>query len=290
MKKLSLLLAVLLVLGTFALADEPFDGTVYDAYRPVFDESFLRGWEVMGYIEPEGLLLSATKREAEISVTIQESGLTPEAFLEAHVAGVSRYGKDIERGAVSSMQLSGYEKAAQVSYSYRSVRDSGDGDVYRVDAVAAKLKSGYLLTFTQTRWGDDASKEDFLEGFVKRFTVEQTAISTTYYALLSYCEYKDGGVYVTLDFCDMDYQSLFGESLALDPDPTEYVYRLRNDAEVYVPVLSGALYSLQRVGADETEISIAIESYYNINEAHAVYLALFDRNGDVIRLQHYNAF
>ena len=288
MKKLSLLILVL-ALATGVSAEKGFDGSIYEAYKPVYNEAFLTGWEVINYIEPSGLLLSATGDEAEITVTLQEESAAPAAYLAAYVAGITRYGKDIEEGSIINLSLSGFEQAARVNYSYRSLRDSGEGEIYRAEMVAAKLKTGYMLLLSMVTWGDGETDRHFLEGFVNGFRLEQVMISTTYTALLKYCEKKDDGIYLTLDFCEMEYEPVLGMSYAVNADATEYTCKLRYDAEVWLPEFGSALYSLKRAGADDIEISIAIESYYNINEAYAAYLVLFDQSGDVIRLQHYNA-
>ena len=289
MKKLLLILTCVFALCACSLAEERFDGTVYDAYRPVYNEAFLSDWEVISYIEPSGLLLSATSGSAEISVTVQETGSTPAGFLTSHVAGVTRYGKDIQGGNVVPVVLGGYEQAVRVSYSYRSLRDSGEGDIYNVEMVAAKLRTGYVLTLSYIRWDKGEEAVDFLGGFVSSFGLQSVKISTTYYALLTHCESRSDGIYLTLDYCDVEYEPTLGMTYAINNDSSALDYRLSADAQVWLPETGGALYSLKHVGADDTEISIAIETYYNIHEVHAVYQVLFDEHGDIIRLQHYNA-
>ena len=289
MKKLSLLMALVMALCSFAFADAVYDGAVYDAYAPVYDEAFLEGWETISYIEPTGLLLSATRENAEIAITVEEADDNPDAYLISRVAGVTRYGRDISGGSVSPVTMAGFEKAARVSYSYRSQRDSGDGDIYHVVAYAAKIKTGFIATVSLTYWGEGVDEADFTSRFLPSFSLQQRKISTTYTALLTYCEQRSDGIYLTLDFCDMEYEPTFGMAYAVNDDDTVYTYRLSDSALLWLPSLGGALYSLRRSEPDAAEISIAIESYYNINEVHAVYLVLFDDNDQVIRLQHYNA-
>ena len=289
MKKLALVLVFALALTLSASGEERYDGTVYEAYRPIFNEAYLADWELVSYIEPAGLMLSAAKENAEITATVQESAAAPTNYLTSHVAGVTRYGKDIQGGSVIPLVLGGYEQAARVSYSYRSQRDSGEGDIYNVEMVAAKLKTGYVLTLSLVSWGGGAQADTFLAEFVYGFRLESVKISTTYYALLTHCERQDGAIRLTMDYCDVEYEPSLGVTYAINNDETAFTYTVRDDAWVWLPETEGALYSLKRVGADDIEISIAIESFYNTNEVYPLYQVLFDENGDVIRLQHYNA-
>ena len=284
-----IMLALVCALALTAHAEESFNGDLYEAYKPVYSTSFLEGWEVISYIEPSGLLLSATRGDAEITVALQEESTNPNVYLTNYVAGVTRYGKDLSGSNVISLSLGGFEQAARVEYTYRSLRDEGSGDLYHAQMAAAKLKTGTLLTLSMISWGDSAQTGDFIGEFVSSFRLEPVSISTTYTALLKYCEGRSDGIYLTLDYCEMEFDPLLDMSYAVNRDEREYTYKLRSDAEVWLPDFGGALYSLKRSGADETEISIAIESYYNLNEIHAVYMVLFDENGDILRLQHYNA-
>ena len=289
MKKIAFVLALALLMCLPAQADEVFDGAVYDAYSPVYDESFLNGWETISYIEPSGLLLSATRDDAEISVTVEEAEENPDSYLVSRVAGVTRYGRDISGGSVSQVTMAGFEKAARVSYSFRSLRDSGEGDVYHVLVYAAKIKTGYLATVSLTWWGENAYEDGFTSRFMPSFSLKKERISTTYTAFLTYCERRDDGIYLTLDFCDMEYEPTFGMAYALNQDDNTYTYKLSPEAKLWLPSFTGALYSFKRTEPDASEISIAIESFYNLNEVHAVYLVLFDENDLIVRLQHYNA-
>ena len=92
-------LAVLLALSMAAAhaedAEAKPDGTVYDAYQAVMDESAMEGWRAVSYIEPSGLLLSAYTETAEITVDLLErrEGGSYRAILEEQLNGVTRYGR-----------------------------------------------------------------------------------------------------------------------------------------------------------------------------------------------------
>ena len=92
-------LAVLLALSMAAAhaedAEAKPDGTVYDAYQAVMDESAMEGWRAVSYIEPSGLLLSAYTETAEITVDLLErrEGGSYCAILEEQLNGVTRYGR-----------------------------------------------------------------------------------------------------------------------------------------------------------------------------------------------------
>ena len=89
-------LAVLLALSMAAAhaedAEAKPDGTVYDAYQAVMDESAMEGWRAVSYIEPSGLLLSAYTETAEITVDLLErrEGGSYRAILEEQLHGDTR--------------------------------------------------------------------------------------------------------------------------------------------------------------------------------------------------------
>ena len=288
MKKLALLL-VLICLTAAAHADQSFDGSVYDAYCPQYDESLLWGWETISYIEPTGLLLSATSLSAELTVSIEESDVNPDVFLRNRFAGVSRYGQNIEGGSVENCVLSRFERAARVNYSYRSLRNSFDNEIYSVREYAAKIGAGYMLNVSLRFWGASKAGSELLDEFMAGFSLKHMKISTSYTAFLTYCESRSDGIYLTLDYCDMEYEPTFGMPYAVNADETAYTCKLSSEAQLWLPELGNVLYSLKHTGPDDTEISIAIENYYNINQVHAVYLVLFNEDGEIIRMQHYNA-
>ncbi|MBR6498212.1 MAG: hypothetical protein IKT23_00830 [Clostridia bacterium] len=288
MKKLALILALLLCMTMFA-DEEVFDGSVYSAYKAVFAQGTLDGWDAVSYIEPAGLLLSAYKASAELTVSVEESDETPQAALARHVSGVSRYGAVQEKSQVSSITAGHFADCAYVSYSYRSKRDTGSGDIYYVDMVCALITSGRMLMITETRWGGNAGESELLSRFLPAFSLETRQISTEYKAFLLSAEQKNDGIYVTIDYCDMEYGGEFGVVFANNDDPTTYTCRLSSDCEIWLGRQVGGLYAIKQITPDAVEISIAIESYYNQNLVEPIYTVLFNRAGEIVRLMHYNA-
>ena len=282
-------LLLILLLCVSARAEGGFDGSVYSAYAPVYDESALAGMEVITYIEPSGLLLSAFGDSCEISVSLDEGEDTPDRLLESHVRGVNRYGNVLSRSAVTACSFAGFADGAYVSYSYRSLRDTGSGDVFQVDMYAARISAEYVLFASQTCWGSAAERERFSARFVPSLALRQRLISTEHLAFLNACEQRADGIYLTIDYCQMEFETDFGLPYAVNDDPRQYTVKLSPDAEVWLPNMRSVLYSLYRCEPDAAEISIAIEQYYNVNQVDAIFTVLFGPNGEVIRLQHYNA-
>ncbi|MBR7041529.1 MAG: hypothetical protein IKI24_06795 [Clostridia bacterium] len=288
MKKLALVLALMMCFSVLAI-EEAFDGSVYSAYKAVLAPGTLDGWDEVSYIEPSGLLLSAYKANAELTISLEESDETPQAALERHVNGVVRYGTIQQKSQVSPITAGHFTNGAYVSYSYRSKRDTGSGDVYYVDMVGAMLSGGRMLMLTETRWGKDAGESVLLGRILPAFSLETREISTEYKAFLKSAEEKSDGIYVTIDYCDMEYGGEFGVVFANNDDPTEYTCRLSRDCEIWLGQQVGGLYAIKQITPDAAEISIAIESYYNQNLVEPIYTVLFNRAGEIVRLMHYNA-
>jgi hypothetical protein len=286
-KRLCLVLILLFCLS--ALGEAGFDGSVYAAYAPVYDESALSGMEVITFIEPSGLLLSAFADTCEISVSLDEAEDTPARLLESRVRGVNRYGSIINQTAVTACGFAGYSEGACVSYSYRSLRDTGSGDVFTVDMYAARVSAEYMLVASQTSWGKEAERERFSNSFIPSLSLRQRLISTACLAFLNACEQRDDGIYLTIDYCQIEYEKEFGLPYAVNDDPRQYTVKLSPDADVWLPNMRSALYTLERSEPDAAQISVAIEQYYNINQVEAIFTVLFGSNGEVVRLQHYNA-
>ena len=75
----ALILALMLLCPVFA--EGGFDGQVYSAYSLIYDEGALSGLDVISYIEPSGLLLSAYGEQLDISVRLEEANDAPAQML-----------------------------------------------------------------------------------------------------------------------------------------------------------------------------------------------------------------
>ncbi|MCR4620523.1 MAG: hypothetical protein K5663_00340 [Clostridiales bacterium] len=288
MKKLALVIALVMCLTALG-TEEAFNGSVYSAYKAVFTPGALDGWEVISYIEPSGLLLNAYKDSAELTVSLEESDETPQEALARHLNGVNRYGSMLQKSQVSPITAGHFSDSAYVNYSYRSKRDKGDGDIYYVDMVCALFTGGRMLMLTETRWGSDAGESGLLNRFLPALSLQTREISTEYRAFIKSAEEKGGAIYVSIDYCDMEYGGEFGVVFANNDDPTEYSCRLSADCEIWMGQQVGGLYALKQIEPDAAAISTAIESYYNQNLVEPIYTVLFNRAGEIVRLMHYNA-
>ena len=281
-----ILLAALLI---SAGAETRFEGDIYQAFRLDYRSVLPEGWEVLSYVEPEGLLLSAFCGELELTVSVDEAKSSCAELINERLNGVSRYGKVLSRGSVEACAFAGLEDGALTNYSWRLLRDEADTDGYETVLYAGRINDGYMLTMTLSSWGETGSLSELGRRFAEGLRLEKTYISSEYTAFLVGCEEKDGRVYLTVDYCDMAYENGFEMAYATNMDETEYTYALSPDAEVWLPELSGALYSLKSCPPQAEGITAAIEGYYALFESYSVYTLRFDRAGDVIRLQHYNA-
>lgn len=283
----ALILALLLLCPVFA--EGGFDGQVYSAYSLIYDEGALSGLDVISYIEPSGLLLSAYGEQLDISVTLEEANDAPAQMLAARAASAARYGNVIFKSEVSAFSLPSFPNGAYISYSYRSLRDSGSGEVYTVDAYIFRVNDELALSVSQTSWGDDGARQRFNASFVPALGLQPRRISTEYVVFLVACDRLSDGLYVTIDPCRMEYDSNFGLPYAVNDDPTLYTVKLSAQAEIWLPEMSGALYSMVKSAPQEAAIRGAIEEFYARNQVEPIFTLLFDAGGEVIRLQHYNA-
>ncbi len=283
----ALALALLLLCPVFA--EGGFDGQVYSAYSLNCDESALHGLDVISYIGPSGLLLSAYGDQLDISVSLEEAHDAPAQILAGRAASTARYGSIVSKSEVSAFSLPGFSNGAYISYSYRSLRDSGSGELYTVDAYVFRVNDELALSVSQTSWGDDSARQRFNASFVPSLSLRPRLISTEYMVFLVACDKLGDGLYVTIDPCRMEYDSNFGLPYAVNDDPTLYTVKLSDQAEIWLPDMSGALYSMVKSAPQEAAIRNAIEEFYARNQVEPIFTLLFDANGEVIRLQHYNA-
>ncbi len=293
MKKILSLVLVLALMMSLSLADEKgFDGSVYEAYIVSYDARVLASWDVMTYVEPSGLLLSAYLDAAEITVSVEETeGGSADDFLKAALDGVSRYGRLVDRSDIAPAQTEmGYSGAA-VTYSYQSIRGASSDDHYLVYAFAAPLTEQYMLSVTVRAWGMDAEGvfSSARKNFMGSLYLQKKKVSTTYTAFLTDCEARDGGIYVTLDYCEPAYDTAFGFVYTANDDPATFSCRLSANAELWLPRRGTVLYTMEKVSPDASAIKACIDDFFAVNNVHAVYQVLFDENGDIIRMQHYNA-
>ena len=291
-KAFCLILALALVMSCALASEKGFDGSVYGAYFASYDESTLPGWDVMSYIEPSGLLLSAYAGAAELTVDLVETeGTGAENYLLSALDGVTRYGRLVDKGTITQWTSPMGYKGAKVSYSYQSLRGESSDDEYLVSAFAAPVTDQYMLVVTVRAWGGSAEsvRVNIENGFLASLSLTQKNVSTTYTAFLTDCEERDGGIYVTLDYCEPAYDTAFGFAYTLNDDPAVSVARVAEDAELWLPRMGSILYTMERVVPDAGAIKACIDEFYALNGVHAVYQVLFNENGDIIRMQHYNA-
>ena len=289
MKKALAIILLLAALGCAAMGEGVYDGSSYAAYMLNYDESLLSGMETITYVEPEGLLLSAFSDNMELTVSIESTSGTPAELIEEVYDGVSRYGRVTSKGEIEAITLNGVEGGAYLYYTYQSLRGSATDDVFRCDMCAGKVSGEYTLVITMTSWAQPEEARELFRAFAASVTPAQKNISTEFKVLLKACEQKTDGIYVTVDYCEVEYEALMGTVYAINDDPTEYTYMLSDEADVWLPKLDGVLYSTYHIEPDAYEIAAVIEDYAYLNGTDGIYTIIFDQNGKILRLQHYNA-
>ena len=263
-------------------AETVFEGNVYDAYRVLCSESAVEGMITSDYLEPYGLLFSAFDGEREITVTLEPSDSSPKDELAQTLAGVCRYGIILEESEIADTAFADLDDCACVSYSYKSSRDEEEGDVYRVSTRAGRLNDEYVLLATCTSWADGGT-DGFEKEFIPSLAIEPCRVSGVYTALVKSCT-PEG---ITIDYCSIGFEGLLGSTYAVNADPAEFVYAPAADFTAWYTDESSLLMSIRRT-TDAEELGEFVSEFQKAKNMAPVFNVVFDENGDIIRMQHYN--
>lgn len=289
MRRILCLIAALALLVCAAGAETRFDGDTFLSYRIAYRDALSADWECVSYIGPEGLLLSGFNDRLELTVSVDEAKESCEALLDARIASTERFGRVLSRGAAESCDLAGLEEGRRVSYSYTSLRAGEDDSPYENVLYAGRISENYMLTLTLSSWGKTQGMETMAASIASGIRLEKLYASGEYTAFLTGCSEQDGHVQVTLDYCDVAYEGEIGLAYASNPDTTAYTYVLSPEAEVWMPDLNGSLYTMRSVKPTLENINAGIEGFYALNGNYGIYTIVFGSNGQIIRMQHYNA-
>lgn len=293
-------LAVLLALSMAAAhaedAEAKPDGTVYDAYQAVMDESAMEGWRVVSYIEPSGLLLSAYTETAEITVDLLErrEGGSYRAILEEQLNGVTRYGRVTASFGPDEWTGSpwGDGTGAHIRYRYMFLKGANTDDEYMTDVYIAPLNDRYDCKVTLNSWGADAegTVRDFEARTLPGLKLVKRKISTQFMAYLKDAYERDGRTYVVLDFCSVEYDPSIYTIYTANDVPEDCEYAVSTDALVWMPDPDRSVYEAEQVSTDAQTMKSLIDRYYQRNDVEGIYNVLFDENNEIIWMLHYNAY
>lgn len=294
MKKMMLLMFVLLMAFGSALSEANPDGTVYTVYRTVYDPDALGGFERMMYLEPSGLLLSAYSDEMEITVTIEESSEPTDAagFMDDYVSGVSRYGRVISREDAAAWTMPGQNEGIKTRFAYMYNKAGETDDVYVTDVYCAPLRNNMFLVIVFNSWSGNAGEllDQTENVFFESFSLEREEVSTQFLAMVKDAYTEDGADYVVVDFCQVEYDADIFTVYVANDTPVEHVFKLSEDALLWMPRLTTGLYSINETEATAENIRACAEAYYEINRFDIICQILFDENNEILWMMHYNAF
>ncbi len=272
------------------------DGTVYEAYQAVMDESTMEGWRLVSYIEPSGLLLSAYMETAEITVDLverRESG-SYSSILEEQLSSVTRYGRVTASYGPDDWTDSpwGGGTGAHIRYRYLFLKGSNTDDEYTTDVYIARLNDRYDCKVTLNSWGADAEGivRDFEDRILPGLKLVRRKISTQFMAYLKDAYERNGKICVVLDFCSVEYDpSIFTIYTANDvPEDCEYV--VSAEALLWMPEPDRSVYEAEQVSPDAQTMKSLIDRYYQKNDVEGIYNVLFDENDEIIWMLHYNVY
>lgn len=285
---------ILICLALAAGAETVPDGTVYNVFRVTYDESTLKDWQTMTYLDAAGFLFSASIEDAEITVSVDESGVAQSAaeFLRRHVSNVSRYGRVTSYSGPYSWDNPWNVEGASMRYHYMYLNGSNTDDEYQTAMYVAPFSSNYFIVISVNAWGVKAAERIrmFETEFLPSLNVGTQMVSTQFVAYLKDAWVNEAGeTEVELDFCAVEFDLIFLSVYAVNDEPVGHTYKVRSDALVYLPA-SGETYNAVMGNPDQETLRRAIDEYYRLNDAYAIYQVLFDKNDEIVWMMHYNAF
>lgn len=290
-----LLIAVCALLTCAAMAQEAVpDGTSYSVFSVAYDESLLKSWQTVSYFEASGLLFSAYVDDAEITVSLDESGgaRSAEAFLGAHKNNVSRYGRVLSAQDPEAWADPWGAGGACMRYSYMYLSGADTDDVYHTLIYASPVSANYFAVITLNCWGDGASAREraFIDSFLPSLRLDTRRVSTLFMAYMKGVSERDGAICLTLDFCTVEYDSSIFTVYTENDTPADYTYALSENALIWLPDMRSALYTARKTAPTVEELTRLIDEYYAQNNMNGIYQVLFDENNEIVWMMHYNAF
>lgn len=291
-------IAVFLLIVMFSLSccsEEAPDGSVHRAYRPIFEEEALRGFQYVLYPEKSGLLLSAYSDSIEITVTAEENeeAENADAFLESYIEGIKRYALLMNTPEIIPWTNGIGAEGAMSDITYKSLKATEDDGEYASDAFCVKLSEHMYLLIVFNTW-DEQGKTDIdnvEERFFESFRMEETEVSDVFTAFLKNAGMDGrGNVTVKLDFCSVVYDaSIFAVYAQNETEKTDE-YVLSDNTLIWAPDPDASLYT-QRLLAPEPDLLIETAAvYYEAMGFDIIFQVLFDANGEIVWMMHYNAF
>lgn len=291
-KTIALVLAMILFAGMFAVSEEKPDGSVGTVYKAVYDKEALSGFERTVYYEPSGLLLSAYSDDMEITVSI-ENAESQEAFSSHYLESVSKYAKVISVKDTGEWTTPLEIAGDKMRLTYMYLNASETDDVYVSDVFYAYLDDGLCLSVVFTTWVGEAGKtlDENESAFFSSFSLHKTDVSAPCIAQVKSAKTdSNGDVYLTLDFCTVEYDESIFSIYAVNETEEEILYKIKKDALVFAPKPDTYLYSMNEIQPSEEIFSQVLQKYLEKYAFDIIFRVLFDANNEIVWMMHYNAF
>ena len=282
---------ILILLLPCAFAEAMPDGSCFSAFAA--DCDCLEGWERIDYFVQTGLILCAYREDAEITVSVEEStSETAAEFLNEHVSSMSRIARIISKNGPDPCELTLGSDAANLRYTFMYLRGTDTDDVYTTDIYALPLTDGAYLVVSLSVTGQDTKEllSFFEDEFAQCLKIGVRTISNQFMAYLRSAELIDGEIYLTLDFCTLEYDASIYTIYTKNTTEAEYTYRLSEDARLFLPIFGEGIYRMRQSDADIDGLNAAISGYYANNDEDGIYNVLFNEDNQIIWLMHYNAY
>lgn len=289
-----LIMALALLLRAAGLSEAEPDGRLYDAFGVRLAGGALSGYTKIQYIEPSGLLMSASSERTDITVSIEESeGASEQEYLALYRRGIEKYADVLSEEALQGVQSADGKAFCGMSVHYRH-RRANEGDPGTVaDVYAHGMEDGSFLVCVFRTGDPDYAGNEMKNGenaFFSEFSLSSYKVSSQYLAYLKAVREEEGRIIVTLDFCTVEYDASLFLIYSLNQNPEDAEYALRRDAIVLMPVPDAELYALTEIKPDAQLLDGAIREYRAERNACGVFQILMDENNEIIRMSHYNAF
>jgi len=293
LKKILALVMAFCLVSLCALSEETPDGVMFDAYRVKYESSVIDGYGKIQYRESEGLLFSAYGDDTDIAVSVEvnEEAKDAKEFLSAYRNNVSKYAKVLLETDLGAWKNPTGNEGSGMRITHMHERAKSEEDAFVTDVFAAQVSEGKFLLCTFSCSAGNAENLLKTENeFFFAFDLEACRVSKTFMAYLTGVRKENEKIYLSVDYCSVEYDASIFTIYSVNPDKTTHEYVLNKNALLWTPVIDEALYSQKETAPDAEEIAGIIENYRNQKKADAIYRILFNEENEIIWMMHYNAF
>lgn len=275
-KLLGLMMAVLLLLGASAVAEEKNDTTLYVAK---YDEAMLTGWYQSLYPLPETLLY-ANEEEDQILLLLMEKAEYPTAqsYLDEVYETTQEYATVTDYSGVQEWDGAQLGKGQKIGYVARF-----EDEAYSERVYAAEYGEEHVLVVWFTLTGeDDEGIEEFTSAFLSGLSIERTPFDEWKTGYVRAAQLSGDQVELSIDYVQFDWGDDAFDYTIEDDGENALQVKIAPDASVFIPNAVDFAESMHV--RDGAEIVEAIENCLSTNEDLLFEVAIL--NGEIVWMDY----